>query len=494
MLTVKRNSKLSRLAKSKLWMAGLGLWSAGFGLVGSASAQDAYPSRGGNARQSRTIDEIVESEIRQTSFRQTAEAPVPAATGEAGSGTYTYGTTCPDNGCYQGEFWSLASVFDDGCGCNRLKDNGWNIGGSIVQSYTVNTDAPKDKFNGPVTWTDRSNEYQLNQAWLWAEKALDTEKEFDIGGRVDIMYGTNFRFNVSTGLEDNLNGSHSFYGLAIPQAYVTTKWKDVTLKSGHWISPVGYFGVDMSQNFFNTLPLTYQYGEPFTHTGTIASWAASDSLTLGAGFVRGWDNFDTTNPNIGLIFTATKTIDDKSSLAYVGLAGQEQVQNLSFKQRYLQTLVYSRALSDQLTYVAQSDFGFQNEALAADNRDAYWYGLNQYLLYKVNDCWSWGANAEWFRDQNGYRVGGFLPNTYAVPGSQVRGLSTGRYGYQGNFYQVTMGPRWTPTKNIMLRPNLRFDWFDGGFDKNTNPGKLKPFDDGLKNAQTILATDLVITF
>lgn len=488
MLNSVRDNRPSRLQKAKVWLAGLGLCSGGFGLLQSAEAQTNYPTRLTTGQQTREIDRLVEGEILQTSARQTDNS---AATGAAGSGTYTYNTTCPTDGCWQGEFWSLTDVFDDGCGGNRLKDNGWAIGGNIVNTMTFNTDAPKDKFNGPVTWTDRANEWQMNQAWLWAEKALDPNKDIDFGARVDIMYGTNFRFNVATGLEDNINGSHAFYGLAIPQFYTQLKYCNWTLKSGHWVSPVGFFTVDMTQNFFNTLPYTYQYGEPFTHTGSIATYTIDDKTSVGGGFTRGWDNFDNTTPNLGLIGTANKTFEDGGSLAWVGMLSQEQNQALDFKKRYLQTLVYSKAITDRITYVGQSDFGWQKDAILANGKNAYWYGLNQYAFYKMNDCWSFGANFEWFRDEEGFRVGGFLPNTYAVPGSQVRGLSTGRSQYRGNFYQITLGPKWTPTKNILIRPNLRFDWFDGEID---NPGKLKPFDDGLKNAQTIFGTDFSILF
>jgi len=502
MLSFSRKTREGRLAQAKFWLAGLGLWGGVIGGTGIGVAQDAYPARLPNSEYTQAVDKIVEREIQQTGLRRRQDiapepAPLPppnAGTAPAGSGNYSYNTTCPDGSCWQGEFWSLNSLFDDGCGGNPLTCNNMTIGGSIVNSMTFNTDAPKDRFNGPVTWTDRANEWQMNQAWLYFEKTLDEDKDIDFGGRIDVMYGTNFRFNVATGLEDNINGSHAFYGLAIPQFYTTTKWNDVTFKSGHFISPVGYFTVDMTQNFFNTLPITYQYGEPFTHTGTVASVQVNDCLNVGGGVIRGWDNFDNTNPNLGAIATVNRKLDDASSLAYVGIYSQEQTQTLAFKPRYLQTLVYSNTLTDNLTYVAQSDFGFQQDAIAANGKDAYWYGLNQYLLYKVNDCWSMGANFEWFRDEQGYRVGGFLPNTYAVPGSQVRGLPTNRVGYQGNFYQITMGPKWTPTKNIMVRPNLRFDWFEGNIDKNTNPGRLKPFDDGLKNAQTIFATDFTILF
>jgi hypothetical protein len=500
MLSVSRKSRQRRLAK--LWLAGLGLWGGIVGLPEVGFAQDAYPARLPNAEYTRAVDKIVEREIQQTGMLQTP-APVPepaplppvnASTAPAGSGNYSYTTSCPTDACHQGEFWSANSLFDDGCGGNWLTDNHYNFGGNVAASYTVNTDRPKDHFNGPVTWTDRSNEGQLNQAWLYFEKQLDPDKCFDIGGRIDVMYGSNARFTTETGLEDNINGSHAFYGLAIPQFFLTSKYDKWTFKSGHFISPVGFFTVDTSQNFFNTIPYTYQYGEPFTHTGSLASYQVDDTLNVGAGVIRGWDNFDNTNPHLGVMGTATKTFTDKSSLAYVGIYSTEQNQMLQFKPRYFQTLVYTKSLTEKITYVAQSDFGVQKDAIAGSGKTAFWYGINQYAFYKINDCWSMGINAEWFRDEEGYRVGGFLPNTYAVPGSQVRGLSTSRSGYQGNFYQITMGPKWTPTKNIIVRPNLRFDWFSGGIDKNLNPGKLAPFDNGTKNAQTIFGTDFIVLF
>jgi hypothetical protein len=52
---------------------------------------------------------------------------------------------------------------------------------------------------------------------------------------------------------------------------------------------------------------------------------------------------------------------------------------------------------------------------------------------------------------------------------------------------MTFGPRWTPTKNLFVRPNLRCDWFSG---IAANPGGLLPFDDGLRNNQLIFGCDL----
>ncbi|MGV3607872.1 MAG: outer membrane beta-barrel protein [Planctomycetaceae bacterium] len=392
--------------------------------------------------------------------------------------------------------WGLMTMLEGTCIGDRLNCRGIRIYGNMAQSMTFNFDSPPDRWNGPVTWTDRSNEYQMNQLWVGAEKATDaSEKNWDLGGRVDVMWGTNHRFNTAWGLEDNWNNGNAFYGLAMPNMYAEVAHCDWKVKIGHFASPVGYFGIDTTQNIFNTLPYTYQYGEPFTHTGVLATKTVSEKLTLGGGFTRGWDNFagDPTNsgasPNLGVIGTATYTAENGGSIAYVNMWSNEvnQLGAGNFSGRYLQTLVLSRPLTETVTYVAQSDFGTQEAALAS-GRSAQWYGLNHYLLNKRSDCVTWAANFEWFRDEDGYRVGGFLPSLGG--GSTVRGLPLARYGYQGNFFQVTVGPKWSPYKNLFVRPNLRFDWFDG-----TSPAaNLRPYDAGNSNRQVIFGTDLVWTF
>ncbi len=392
--------------------------------------------------------------------------------------------------------WGLMTMLEGTAIGDRLNCRGVRLFGNIAQSYTFNFDSPSDRWNGPVTWTDRSNDYQMNQLWLGAEKATDaSEKNWDLGGRVDLLYGTNHRFSTAWGLEDQWNNGNAFYGLAMPNLYAEIAHCDWKVKVGHFISPVGYFTIDTSQNFFNTLPYTYQYGEPFTHTGVLATKTVDEHWTLGGGFTRGWDNFagdpntQAASPNLGVIGTATYTASNGGSIAYVNMYSNEVTQSGvgTYTPRYFQTLVLTRPLSERLTYIAQTDFGTQERAVAANTKSAQWYGLNQYLILKQSDCMSWGLNFEWFRDEDGFRVGGFLPSLGG--NNTVRGLPLSRYPYQGNFFQVTMGPKWSPYKNLFVRPNVRFDWFDG-----TSPAGNLPFDDGTKNRQVIFGTDVVWTF
>ena len=403
-----------------------------------------------------------------------------------------------------GDQWKLVDQFP----CAKCK--GINIAGWLAQSYTWNTSNPSDKFNGPVTWTDRSNEYQLNQLYLYAEKTTNTNGcGVDFGYRADVMFGTDYRFNTESGLETRgpvefqhpVVSQQRFYGTAFTQFYGEVAIDNLKVKVGHWYAPVGYEVVPTTGNFFPSLPYTFQYGEPFTMTGIIATYQANENVSYGGGLMHGWDNFDNAaNHHMSFVGTYTEKFSDGASLALANTIGQEPKQTLTPPEtsfRYLQTNVYSRPLkgiSDKLNYVAQSDFGYQSNALL-NGHVARWYGLNQYLFYKVSDRLTYGIRYEWFRDEEGYRVGGFLGTTNA---GATRGLSTNRAGYVGNFYEITMGANYKFSANTTIRPYARFDWFSGRIDTTVNPGVAggggKPFDNGTGNSQTLLGFDLVTVY
>lgn len=404
------------------------------------------------------------------------------------------GSCCTTDACCGG-------CCDDGCGCApwALFDFGpgidWKIAGWTAASYTWNPDNPADRFNGPVTWTDRSNDFQLNQQYLYFENPTDTGGlGWDVGWRIDALYGTDHRFVAATGLENesdnsqNWNQDHRFYGLVLPQMYAEIAFNDLKVKVGKFYAMHGYFVVPTIGNFFNSLPYTFQYGEPFTHTGILGTYQMTDNLTASAGVVRGWDNFDDTNPNLGYMGGFTYTGPAGGTLAFVSMVSSEasfDPTSDGWTPRYIQSLVYSKT-AGAWTYVAQSDFGDQQDA-RSDGRDAQWYGLNQYLFLKTSDQWSWGGNFEWFKDEDGFRVGGFLATQ---PDGSLRGLPASRSGFDGDFYQITLGPRWTPNGNWIIRPNCRWDWYDGP----ANAGGELPYDDGTDSNQFIFGTDVVLTY
>jgi hypothetical protein len=176
-------------------------------------------------------------------------------------------------------------------------------------------------------------------------------------------------------------------------------------------------------------------------------------------------------------------------LAYTIWYSKEPNGGGDFTTRFLQTVVYSRPITDSLTYIFQSDFGVQGDCVTATgDRTARWYGLNQYLFREINDEWTVGLRAEWFRDEQGYRVGGFLGDT---SGGSLRGLSSDRSGYPGSFYEITLGANWKPNPNFIIRPSVRWDWFSGSAD---NAGGLLPFNDGKGTTQILVGGDIILLF
>lgn len=374
----------------------------------------------------------------------------------------------------------------------------WKFGGWLTSSFTYNPQLPQNRFNGPVTFTDRANEFQMNQFYNYIEGTTDTGGDgIDLGGRVDFLYGTDYRFTTATGLEqedngsNNWNGNNRFYGLAMPQFYAEIAYNDLKTKIGHFYSPVGFFVVPSTGNFFNTMPYTFQYGEPFTHTGFLSTYQMTDDLAVGGGLIKGWDNFDNSfNPHVGFLDTMTWTIDDTSSLAVVHTNSQEFSASPNaggFSYRFLQTLVYSKQLTENLQYVMHTDYGHQENATVA-GRSAAWYGANQYLFLKLTDRVSYGFNIEWFRDLDGFRVGNLTAPT--ANGSTRSAPLAG--GWTGNFYQITTGPKIQLTDNLMIRPNARWDWYSGP--RSINDGVSLPYQDGNSGTQFIFGTDVTLTW
>ncbi|MDD5113855.1 MAG: outer membrane beta-barrel protein, partial [Methylobacter sp.] len=197
-----------------------------------------------------------------------------------------------------------------------LKNNGIVVGGWGNAGITYNAASPDNNFNGPVTFGDRSGEFQLNQLNLYVQRAVATEgSSWDFGGRFDVMFGTDAFFTQAYGVPGSdpvtgrpLTRSHwdldllgsdtnRFYDLAMPQAYLEAYipiGNGLNVKAGHFYTPIGYETVPAPDNFFYSHAYTMQYGEPFTHTGILGNYAVDQNWAVMGGAVTGsatggWD-------------------------------------------------------------------------------------------------------------------------------------------------------------------------------------------------------------
>lgn len=379
---------------------------------------------------------------------------------------------------------------DLGCGTSRcrtrsckpigrlrsfFKGRGIEVGGWIDQGVSVVDNNPADRYNGVVTFNDRDGEYQMNQFWLYAERAIDNGGcGWAIGGRVDFVYGTDARFTQAVdGLEANWNQTARFYQAALPQAYVDVAYNDVSVRVGHFYTIIGYEVVAAPENFFYSHSYSMQYGEPFTHTGALATIDWNRHWSFSAGVHRGWDQFDDTDglDSMGFLGGATWTSCDRRKSVALAITSGEQGRGDTW---LMYSVVGKAKIGKKLTGVLQYDYGNSSGGAAAS---AEWYGLSQSFLYQISRCWSAGARVEWFRDNDGSRVTGLGSGN----------LNTGPF--VGDFFEATVGLNWKPRANIRVRPELRWDWY--GADTAGGP---RPFDAGDQSRQFMFGCDMIVSF
>ncbi len=367
------------------------------------------------------------------------------------------------------------------------------VQGWLDQGFTWNPADPDNRFNTPLTFNDRANEYQMNQLYLAMGRHVNKGSTWDVGGRVDLLYGTDYFFTTAAGLETYSNGRQrwnlddgpraggnaALYGLAMPQLYAEfyAPWRyGTTVKVGHFYTILGYESVMAPKNFFYSHSYVKQYGEPFTHTGFLVSQQYGRRLTLHAGMTRGWDSWE--DPSDRPAFLGGISWTSRSNRTNVNFAvhtGDEHVQGESNRTAY--SLVLQQQLNCRWGYVFQHDFGVQHNGASNDQEalePAYWYSINQYLFYDMSPTTSLGFRFEWFRDENNARVLGIT----------IPQLVTGK-----NYYEATLGFNWHPSPRFVLRPEVRWDWSDV-----TPPNAGGMYNDFLDKNQFTLAADLIFVF
>lgn len=385
-------------------------------------------------------------------------------------------------------------------------------------------------FNGPVVMDDRAGQGMLNQLCLVGHKPLTNESGW--GGRVDLLYGTDWWTAVARGLDafpfNEVNalgvprwGSSRYYGLALPQFYVEAGREELSLLAGHFYTPLGYEVVPAVGNFFFTRTYLFEYGTPTTHTGVLGTWSPRAGVSVTAGVMNGWDNFSdgmpaVANPdypgagsNLGFIGELLlESEDGERELGFALTSGNEYTPRADDIGRPMPPTVGNLTmytvyavvpLTDRLTSVVehsnawqfQADTGFANRGQLPGL--AQWYGLTHYSYLELREGLAAGLRIEWFRDNNGSRV--FYPVRNAVTASEpVAG------GFAGNFWAITWCLNWRLHANWTIRPELRHDWFtpdDYGSgalpfgDVTTRPGGLVT---GSAFGQLFYGCDVVATF
>lgn len=376
-------------------------------------------------------------------------------------------------------------VLDDSCFLqnNQASITGWANGGVMA-----NATNPPSHFNGPVTFPDR-NQAQFNQMYLIAQRTAACDNcGWFVGGRVDLLYGSDYVFTTAAGLDGTPAGNipqwgNFNYGLAMPQLYAEVAYDDIKVKLGHFYTIIGNESVMARNNFFYTHSYAFQYGQPITHTGALATRTVGN-WSWAAGLVGGWNTFNT-NDRANFLGGLSYSDEDWGTFSGSIISGSESTVNLPgiapFANRTMSNLIWTRNLGANSSYLIQFDYGVQQQAATLTGTGtARWCGINQQLLYRLNDRWTAGGRFEWFRDSDGFNVTGLRPANPLV----------GNF-FAGDFYALAVGLNYQPSSNLLIRPELRYDWFNAS---SAAVGSQNPFNDTTSSTQFLFGLDAIYQF
>lgn len=324
------------------------------------------------------------------------------------------------------------------------------IGGWLSAGATVNAHGNRSGHgNSPLSVNDVSDVPVMNQLWLFAEKPLDMQHNtVDWGWRLDYVFGADgpdVQAAGDQGWDFSWDTSRD-YGSAIPQIYGEVGVGDARFRAGYALGLLGFEAAQAIDNFFYSHNYAFGYGLPGTHSGVAMDYDVDDTLQMTVAWTTGWDSSWSNYLNASM-FTGGLSwqLTELTSLTYhltAGDFGDGTAKNGAMSNvgtLYSHAIVLTCDYTEQTTGVVEHTLGTNTGTGMQDNQ---WYSLSYYLFHDISDCWSVGTRLDWFRDDDGQRVN--------VNGSGV-----------GSFYACTAGLNWQPCESIRIRPELRWDWFEG---------------------------------
>jgi hypothetical protein len=381
-----------------------------------------------------------------------------------------------------------------------LEDAGINIVGWVEGGYSFNNRHHSQEpaispgpFNHEV-----GNHFMMNQLGLHVERQVDSKK-FDVGGAVEVIYGTDAAFTHSSGwgfggdepTGDDVSVKYRpYYQFDVTQAYVDVNLpigNGLKMRMGKFLTLQGYEYVNPTNNAFYSHSWTFS-AAPYSVTGIVGIYSLNDQWSVTAGVSRGWDmTMEDNNGAIDGIGSISFAPSSEFSVTLNWNVGPEDTGDTSHYRTVINPLV-SWQVTKELKLGLEALYIYDGGANAGAAGKSHAYGdvwsAAGYIGYTVND----------YLTLNG-RLEGYHTSVASAPDeTQAFGTLAAPYGGSLNVYSITLGATITPMpdnfvlKNLMIRPEIRYDFTDSTKNKffGASGG---PFKD-----QLVFAADIIFKF
>ena len=409
-----------------------------------------------------------------------------------------------------------------------LQDAHIQIYGWVNGGVNFSTNSVQPGGNNPVGYVYTPNTVQLDQAVLYIERVPDTVQKdhIDWGFRLSALYGENYRYTNSYGLESwQFNGNNNVYGYDFPmvygELYIPYVAEGLLFRFGRYISIPDIEAQLAPNNYTYTHSLTYTY-DNYTNTGLMTTLAVTKNVTLQFGIDFGtetpiWNHGVTiANPMPNPLYPGTTMLKDPgnqfpsfsacirltsdsgndsfypcidgindgawgyNNLQWKGFTYYHKFNDywhLSFEAYWIsengvpnlqnpnaQAIFAGGGTPFSPQYVA---FNPPNQAFCPDANalscTANAYGVLAYLNYSPDRLNNFTFRPEFYSDPNGWRTGTGVPT---------------------NYLEFTLGWQHWFSPQIQIRPEISYWHADGG----------TPFNGGTKSDMFMFAMDATIHF
>lgn len=367
------------------------------------------------------------------------------------------------------ESWGVVGPLDEA----RL-----TVGGHVQLGWTYNFDRPDNHVNPGRVFDFEDQDPTFHQFDIFVDRAVEPSGDkFDIGGRMEWMWGGDARFIHANGLFDHY-GFPLFPGspatndgpdeqFDLVQLYMTMNLpvgNGIVVKAGKFVTPLGYETINPVTNPLYSHTFLFGFAIPFTHTGVTATYQIDKNWAVMGGIVRGWDQALEDNNDMVSFLGQVAYTSDKLDVIVTAITGPEQEDDEDDYRTVFDAIVVYRE-GDNLQFVLNADYGWESGLGIPDDDDPIWWGAAGYILYEIDPRLTAVARVEYFSDQDG-----------------GRGVGT-------ELLEVTLGMNIKPMPDhrcmsgLIIRPEIRWD---------RSPDEV--FDSGTDQCQFTFGIDAIFAF
>jgi hypothetical protein len=262
--------------------------------------------------------------------------------------------------------------------------------------------------------TDGVNElrfYDIDRGYTFNMAEISLKKEpsdrYPFGFGLVLTGGDDVQFNHAIGIfRDEDDTPTDTDKVDLQEAYLSYRvpvGSGLTLKGGKFVTLLGYEVIESPNNLNFSRSFLFAFAIPLTHVGLLGSYPVTDTLSVTAGPVLGWDVATDRNEapsGLGQIaFTGVKDLTTSVNFI-VGPEKTGDQRNL----RWVIDLVANYTGIPRVTLGANVDVGAEEDA-AADGGSATWWGIAGYAAYDWTEKLRTAVRLEYFDDADGFRTG-----------------------------------------------------------------------------------------